>query len=302
VAIFLFGCTNNNGNTTPTIDVSNQTPIQENESNDQEPELSEDSDCVPSYSFSTPGDGILSYATTLVGTVTCGKGSVLSAKVDGVEVDEISIDSDAATPVRFRIIAPKNGKTKLTVDNNGALVFSRDWKVDPIGNDNIGGLGYDAVSFKEWKAMAVDVESKITIDQVKLYMKRIEAKTEPSTLIYIEIRKDQDNKPGDLITTAYLPISETTLSKNWIKFDVDQTTLSKGRYWIVVRVEQMEDAGLVSDVVNLYYEEIDREAKGNDHTLEMRLDVDKKTGVASETEWSELSYDRVYNIILPSGD
>ena len=137
--------------------------------------------------------------------------------------------------------------------------------------------------------------------RVKIYMKRLAYKTQPSTEIVVEVRSDDGGDPGSVVASVKRPINATTLSDNLINFDfATEPTLAPGRYWIVVRIEQTEDVNLVSDTVNIHYVAVDRQAPGNGYTRQMMLDVDKASGFASETEWAPLSYDRVYSIVLTS--
>ncbi len=256
----------------------------------------------PSYSFSTLEDGTFSETTELVATVTCGAGKKMTVSLDGVEVDSATVETNATVPVKFDVVAIKDGTLKLTVDSDGETVLSRDWEVSPLGDADTSGLEYDGISFKEWRAMAVDVENEVEAGRVRAYMKRMQSRTQPSTNIIVELRDDSGGNPGGLVASVKRPITVTTLTDNWINFDFEPApTLSPGRYWIVFKVEQTEEVKLISDVTNIHYIAIDKQAEGNDYTMEMKLSVDERTGEASETEWKELSYDRIYTIILSSG-
>lgn len=257
---------------------------------------------APSYSFSSIDDGTFSQASELVATVTCGGGKKLTVTLDGEKVDSATIDTNATIPVKFDVVGIKDGTLKLVVDADGETVLSRDWEVIPLGDADTSGLEYDGVSFREWRAMAVDVENEVEAGQVRIYMKRMQYRTQPNTNIIVELRNDIGGKPGAPVASVTRPITVTTLTENWIKFDFDpKPTLSPGTYWIVVMVEQTEEVTLVSDVTNIHYVSIDKQTEGNDYTKEMKLNVDEKTGEATETAWQELSYDRVYTIVLSSG-
>jgi hypothetical protein len=118
----------------------------------------------------------------------------------------------------------------------------------------------------------------------------------------MEIREDDGGEPGSLVSSVKIPITEVTLTYNWIHFDFEpKAHLEEGRYWVVTKVEQTENVKLVSDNVMLHYVMIDKYSPGNDYTLQMLLDVDEKTGFGIETSWEELSYDREYNIVVKSG-
>lgn len=255
--------------------------------------------CSPSYSFSEPQTGVLSKTSSITATVTCAAGKKIAVKLDGVEVASKSAATNGTEPLKIEFAPARDGTIKLTVESDGEVVYSKDWKVNPLGNNNTSGLDYDSVSFKEWRAMAVDVENTIRPSRVRIYMKRIAYKTQPNTEIVVEIRDDNAGKPGRVVSSVKKLINVTTLSDNWINFDFDQKpTLSPGRYWITVRIEQTENVNLISDVVNIHYVVVDKQSPGNDYTRQMMLDVNPATGFASETEWTPLSYDRAYAIVL----
>jgi hypothetical protein len=255
--------------------------------------------CTPAYSFSELADGVLSKQADFVATVTCAAGKGIVVKLDGVEAARASAQTNATSPLQMAIAPKKDGKLKLTVESDGTTVLSKDWTVAPLGSSDTKGLEYDSVSFKEWRAMAVDVETPITVDNARIFMKRLQYKTQPATIIAVEIRKDGNGKPGDRVAGVESPVNITTLSDNWITFTFqDAPRLAAGRYWIAMKVKQSEEVSLVSDVVQVHYVTADRQAPGNAYTSQMVLAVDEATGTATETSWTPLSYDRVYSITL----
>jgi hypothetical protein len=259
--------------------------------------------CSPSYSFSELGDGMLSKTATIVATVTCAAGKQLTVSLDGEVVKTTSVDTNATTPVTLEFAPTTDGTVNVVVKSDSESVFSREWSVKPLGNENTIGLETDGVSFKEWKAMAVDVENTITPGRVRAFMKRISFKVQPSTNLIVQIRSDSNGNPGNVIASVTKPFTVATQTDNWINFDFDsKPTLAPGRYWIVMKVEQTEDVNLVSDVAYIHYVSVDKQAPGNDYTREMKLSVNEQTGFASETSWQPLSYDREYSIILTSGE
>jgi hypothetical protein len=256
-------------------------------------------ECTPSYSFSDLDGGVLSKTSSIVATVTCAAGKSIVVKLDGVQAASVLPESNATAPIKLEFYPRTEGTLKLTVESDGETVYSRDWAVVPLGNDETKGLENDAVSFKEWRAMAVDIENPISADKVRIFMKRIDEKTQPGTEIVVEIRDDKGGNPGNVISSVRRPTNVTTLSDNWITFDFeDDPALGKGRYWIVMRVDQTEGVTVVSDKVNVHYVPVDKQAEGNDYTRQMMLEVNQQTGEASETEWTPLSYDRIYTMIL----
>jgi hypothetical protein len=258
--------------------------------------------CEPKYSFSEIGDGVLSKTSKIIATVTCAGNKTLGVKLDGKGAGSVVVESDATSPVELEFAPVKDGTIKLEVESNGETVFSRDWTVKPLGSDDTKGVENDAVSFKEWRAMAVDVENEIALGKVRIFLKRIFDKTQPGTNIVVEVNADDSGKPGRVLASTKKPITATTLSDNWISFDFpDKPKLAPGRKWIVVKIEQTEDVTLISDSVNVHYVSIDKQAEGNDYTRQMVLNVNKQTGVATETEWAPLSYDREYTVALSAG-
>ncbi len=259
--------------------------------------------CSPSYSFSELQDGRLSDTATLTATVTCAAGKKIAVKLDGAEVASQTPATNATQPLQLEFGAPDDGTLKLTVEADGETVFSRDWNVVPLGSDDTKGLENDAVSFKEWRAMAVDVENTISPGRVRLFLKRIDFRTQPGTQIVVEIRDDDNGNPGDVVASVKRPINATTLSDNWLNFDfAEKPALQPGRYWVALRIDQTESISVVSDSINIHYVAVDKQSPGNDYTRQMMLDVDPKTGQGSETQWVPLSYDREYTIVLTSGN
>ena len=257
--------------------------------------------CTPAYTFSEPAAGVLSKTTEVVANAECAGGVTLTAKIDGVAVASAAIATNDSQQVKLEVPATKDGVVKLTVDSGAEPLLSKDWTVKPLGSEDISGLDADPVSFKEWRAMAMDVQNTITPSKVKIYMKRLEWKTQPATVIAVEIRKDDNGNPGDRVAGVERPINITTLSNNWVSFDLGNPTLPPGRYWITVKIKQTEDVSLVSDVLQIHNVPVSKQAPGNDYTREMKLSVDGKTGIATETQWRPLAYDKAYSVVLTTG-
>jgi len=290
-ALLVFGCTSSapedKTGDTPVIPGVPSAPVEE---------------CTPDYSFSELEDGIFSKEEGLVATVTCAAGKTFVLSVDGKTVDSKTVSENATTPVEFQVPAIKDGTVEVKVDSDGETLFSREWEVEALGNQETLGMGYESFSFKRWIALAHPIESEVEVGQVKVYMKRQSSHTQPSSKIILEIREDNAGEIGSIVSTNSLPIDATTLSENWIKFDYDEKVkLAPGTYWFVLKIDQTEEISLVSDVVTVHYEIIDKQALGNDYTKAMTLAVDEKTGKASETSWEPLPYDKEFNIVLSYG-
>ncbi|MFN7991349.1 MAG: choice-of-anchor R domain-containing protein [Candidatus Micrarchaeia archaeon] len=291
-AVLLFGCTGGGTGTPKNGTTAGPGPLPGPSGGPEE--------CKPSYSFSDPQDGVTSMTSSITATVTCAAGKSIVLKLDGKEAASATPDTNATEPLKLEYFPSYDGTIKLTVESDGDVVYSRDLKVVPLGNEDTKGLDYDSVSFKEWRAMAFDVGNDgIKADKVRIFMKRIDFRTQPSTNIVVELRKDQGGKPGSVVSSVTRPITVTTLSDNWITFDFqDNPSLAKGRYWVVMRVEQTEEVNLISDKINVHFAAGDRQTTGNDYTKEMLLSLNEQTGIASETQWQPLSYDRSYNVVL----
>ncbi len=257
--------------------------------------------CVQSQSFSALAPGTLGKTTELTATVECAGGMSMVAKVDGKAVSTVPVASNASQQVKLGIPASSDGAHTVSVEIGGSEQFSSDWTVAPLGFSELSGLETDAFSFKEWRAVAVDIENPISAARVRAYVKTQQFSLQPNSNVLMEIRSDSGGNPGSLVTSVRQPIRVVTQTDNWVNFDPDEpVTLSPGRYWIVFKVEQTEEVNLVSDLVQLHYVTIDKTAPGNDHTRQMLLDVDPKSGLASETQWTALPYDKEYDVVLTS--
>ncbi|MEW6722499.1 MAG: hypothetical protein AB1324_04505 [Candidatus Micrarchaeota archaeon] len=256
-------------------------------------------ECTLSQSFSDPAEGTLAQQAGVVGTVTCAANKTIEVKLDGETVASMMPETDADQPVKLEFAPAKDGTLKLTVEIDGETVYSRDWVVKPLGNPETKGTENDAVSYKEWRAQAIDVGGPFELGRIRVFMKRFDFRTQEGTKIVVEVREDSAGKPGSVVSSVERPMNVTTLSENWINFDFqDKPALSEGRYWVVMRVAQTKDVKLASDIINVHYVALDKQAPGNEYTMEMRLTTDQVTGEASETSWQPLSYDRSYSIIV----
>lgn len=288
-AALLFGCTG--GGQTPANTGGNTPQIPGTGTGQPE--------CSPSYAFSDLDAGTLSESANVVATVTCADGKTLSLTVDGDEAATVTVNGNATQPLKMEFYPKKVGTLKVAISNGAETLYSRDWSVNSLGSEDTTGLEYDSVSFKEWRAMAMDVENPITPDRIKVFMKRIAYKTQKGTMIVVDLRKDNGGVPGAVVASVKKPINATTMTDNWINFDFDSPpALSAGKYWVVVRIEQSENVNLISDVVNVHYVSGDKQTEGNTYTRQMLLDVDMVSGMATETSWQPLSYDRTYSIML----
>ncbi|MBU0532865.1 hypothetical protein KKB44_05225 [Candidatus Micrarchaeota archaeon] len=288
IAFFMFGCT---GGTV-------ETPSEPSEEVVLAPPNETVEECTPAYSFSEPIAGVFSETTVLTGTATCAIGKELEITVDGETVATTTVQGAA---ISIDVPAIKDGTLELAVMSEGEILFSTDWNVDALGNSDVSGVDYDPISFKEWRAVAFDIENEIEVGRVDIYMKRLEGNTQPGTNLLVEIREDDEGEPGALVDSVQIPVTEATLNYKWVHFDFDpKVTLSEETYWVVAKIEQTKNIKVVSDVVMMHYNALDTDTEGNDYTREMRLDVDDETGFGIETEWQPVAYDKTYNVLLKS--
>ena len=260
-------------------------------------------ECTPDYSFSDLDDGVFSKDSSLVATVTCAGGKDLTLSIDGKVVQTTTIESNATTPVDFKVVGIQEGSHTVSVELDGEKIHSRDWDVDLLGHQDTLGANYDYVSYKEWLAIQMDIENSVEVGQVRIFMKRQNPKTLPTTSIVVQIAKDASGLPGAVVAEKKVPIADTTLSENWIRINLDEKAkLKPGKYWVVMKIEQTEELALTSDIITVHYTPIDKDKPGNDYTRKMRLDADPKTGEATETSWEPLPYDRIHNIVLAYGE
>jgi len=261
-------------------------------------------ECTPAYSFSDVTASTLSQSMDMVATVTCAAGKQITASVDGVAVATKSASDNGTTPITFTLVAKKDGTSKVTVSGDSQTLLSKDWKISPLGSADTKGAEYDAVSFKEWRAMSIDVANPINVGKVKLFIKRLESRTQPGTYVIVDLRSDDGGKPGQIIASSKKSISDTTLSDNWIAFDFDsKPAIAAGKYWVVLRIEQSESVKIVSDTVTWHYVTNSKDqGSGNDYTRQMLLSVNEATGFASESSWNKLAYDRVYAMTVHAAE
>ena len=247
--------------------------------------------CSPSYSFSAPKAAVLSGTGSLSGTATCAANKVVTVYVNGVQVGQSTVSGDPSQ-LNFDLAATMDGTNKVTVDSDGAEVYSADWTVSPIGYTTTAGTDNDQISVKNWKAVAFDVDNPITVKAVGAYLRTLQTSTLLNTSVVVDIRSDSGGNPGSVVATASLPITQVTMTPNWINFPVD-AQLSKGRYWVVFRVDQ-QASQLLSDSVNILYVTVDKGKPGDADHKKMDLVRNDQTETWDQTTWGPLAYARNY--------
>lgn len=295
-ALLVFGCLGG-GQSGPVVNISGpQLPGGVQDIVEPPPVADE---CVPGYSFQPLQNGMLGHATNLEATVTCAAGKTITVKLDGEVATTARVEGNETTALNFELIPRKEGTVRVTAETGGSSLLSRDWTVAPLGSSDTKGLENDGISFKEWRAVGFEVDGQASIGRVRAYVKRIEAMTQPNTNIVVEIKSDNGGVPGTLLGSVIKPITTTTMSDNWINFDfTSPIDVQRGKYWVVFRIDQTENVNLISDTIYLHYVPVDKQAAGNDYTRQMILTVDPRTGIASETSWTPLSYDRYYSMTI----
>jgi hypothetical protein len=251
--------------------------------------------CSDSYAFSQLSNSTLSKSATFAMTATCASGKKIAVYTDDVKIGEKIVATDAATALSFGLVAAKDGKSKIEVKANDALVHTAEWITAPIGHLDTNGLAIDPVSIKQWRAIAFDVDNTIIANTVSMYMKRIEYNLMNDTEILIELRSDNNGNPGDgVLTNSRLNIAKTTMTNNWINFALSKPiTLTSGKYWLVVKMTH-PTSPLVSDVVNIHYTSKGNSNPANDYHRQMDLRRNVKTDTWEQTSWEPLTYDRWY--------
>ncbi|MFH1784956.1 MAG: choice-of-anchor R domain-containing protein [Candidatus Micrarchaeota archaeon] len=281
--LLFFGCTGN-------------TPVSDTPQLQLGPTIEE---CTLDYTFSQISTVTLGETTDLIATIDCGAGETYIVKLDGVEVASATLSTNDTTVLNLGFAPSKDGTVQMTIENNGIIIQAKSLYVAPIGNNNTAGSDTDGVSFKEWRAVAIETDANITPARIRIYMKRLASSTDPNNMMVVELRADNNGNPGPLVSTVKKPTNAATLTENWINFDfAQQQEIPAGKYWIVMKVEQGEEKKPVSDVFYVHYNTIDKNNPGNEYTKEMSLSVDSKTSIATETQWQPLSYNREYSIIL----
>jgi len=295
-SLLLLGCTGGGGSTGPVAGGAGQ--VIDNVVQQGSPA----EECESSYSFSELAPATLSGSSKLTATVTCAAGKDIVLLVDGAERETKSAPGNATTPVEFQVVAQKDGTSSLEVKIDNEPAFSRQWEVAPLGNSKVSKADFDPFTFKRYIAYGFSAQNPFKLGHIKAYMKRLEDKTQVNTNIVVEVRKDASGKPGALVASSTRPITDTTLSDNWIKFSFATTPqLSAGKYWLAFKIDQSENIQLVSDAVMPHYVIADKDSS-NDYTLGMDLAVDQKTGYASETTWQSLAYSKDYSVTIHAAE
>jgi hypothetical protein len=223
-------------------------------------------------------------------TATCAANDTISVYVDGVPAGQSVVAGDNAT-LDFNLVAAMDGTDNVTVDSDGAEVYSASWTVSPIGYTTAAGQDYDPISVSNWKAVAFEVDNPITVKMVTAYLMTQESMLLANSSIVADIDSDSNGNPGSVVATGSVPISSVTMTPNWIGFPVD-AKLQPGRYWVVFHVGP--PSLLVSDDVNILYVTVSQTTPGDADHKQMDLARDDQTDSWNATSWEPLAYERDY--------
>lgn len=241
--------------------------------------------CDPSYTFTDPNPATLSGSGTLSVSADCATGANIEVYVNGAVAGKSVVPGDPAV-LNFNLVASKDGVSKVEVKSDGKSIHSVDWDVSSIGYLNTDTSDVDPISINHRKAISFDLANPVRIRSVSTYLKRQSALTLGSNIV-LEIRKDMNGVPGQSVYNTTVPITEVTLSPNWLSFPVD-ASLQKGRHWLVFWVDKD------NDYVNIHYVPVDKKAKGNADHLNMDYVKNEDLLKWEPTEWKPLSFDRKY--------
>jgi len=141
------------------------------------------------------------------------------------------------------------------------------------------------------------------VNSIGSYMRRLYSQTMQHSMVVAQIREDNNGNPGDAyLAQAMIPITDTTMSENWIYLNLAETLeLEPGKYWVVFQVTQETQDQIVSDVVNLHYTfGGDTTVPGDGTNKQMKLEWDNNQRKFVKTEWQNVPYERTYSVIVTS--
>ena len=258
--------------------------------------------CEPSYEFSgLPEKGVIGQPVQFSVVSTCAKNKIIGLNIDELQESGGSITTNDPVNFNFVLMPEVEGTKQLVVWSDADAIYNESWEVLPIGSTDTSGSKNDGASVSEWLATSFEIQNSIKVRSVGMYLKRLHSQTMQHSMILVDIRADDGGQPSEnYITVDELPITDTTLTENWIYFNFgDSIELEPGKYWVVLRVTQETQDQIVSDVVNLHYTfDGDTTVPGNEYTKRMRLEWDNDQRKFAKTNWEPLAYDRTYSVIV----
>jgi len=258
-----------------------------------------EADCEPSYSISELSDGVFSKGTPFAVNAECAGGKTVALYIGEQKTSEQTISSNNAAVLNF-LLAPKSeGFKDIEVKVDGETIYTADWYVAPLGSEDISGNKNEDISSRKWVAIKHHIDSFVEAKSIGAYMKRLYGNTLENTYVAAEIRPDNEGEPGDIIlASSLIPITDTTLSYNWIWFNFDDPVglSAGGDYWVVFRIDYPE---LVSDSVNIHYVGEDSLAAPNDYTKRNLLEwSDSEREYVETTGWQEMTYNKEFAVVI----
>lgn len=298
-SVFLFGCIQLPGGISEDVVKNATNAANPDKLNNKIVDIaSSEEKCEPSYSVSIPAKGKLGDYGAVSVKADCAEGKTISVYYDGSKIEEKAI-SQKNEELLFNIPFTSDGKIRIEVAADNAPIKSQDVSVAAIGNNDTSDSNHDAFSSKEYIASGFETKASIGIKSVGLYVKKLYSNTLKNSYAIVEIRKDNNGVPASSpLALSYVPIEKLSMNPRWIWFNFNNTvSLSPGRYWVVLRVDQ-EEPNIVSDVGNIHYVAKDTETPAGPFVKKMELEYNTKKQKYEETEWEPVAYDRVYTILI----
>lgn len=300
--LFSFGCINEKPKNTENLSSLNSSTSELNSTVEELPEVEESSlGCPFNSSFSEPKNLRLSFSTSLSGEVSCAKNKVFILKIDGVEVSRQKVETDSPTPIEFTFYPKKDGPTELSVSSLSSRtpLYTKTLNVSPLGESRTSGKETDDFSFKSWLAYQFEVKNPINLDSVRAFLRRRDSAAQEFTNVRVQIYPDSNGVPSKTpIASSSRSINDLGLDDKWLTFQFSQKpALNSGKYWVVLNIEDHPEIRVVSDTIGIRTIYGNKDQKGNDYTKFMRLDISPE-GVATQTSWQNLPFDRTYSITI----
>lgn len=296
--ILLFGCT---GPVQPQEQQQGGGAAQQPETGgQQEQPVEQEEQCEASYAFSKVPSMALSESATFTITATCAGGNELGLYLNDELAGSMRIPNNDPTVLNYEIVAKSDGPGSLVVKSDGETIYAEQITVAPMGSSDVSGTDYDQVSNKKWIAVAFEADNAMNLGSVSGYIKRLGSQTLEGSYVMAQIRRDDGGKPSaNYLAVSDVPITEPTLSDNWIYFNFQDLTLQPGKYWVVFSVET-EEPTIVSDAVTLHYVAKDKHRAAENNALQMDLAWNENSRLWEQSPWSQLSFYRSYSVVISS--
>jgi len=260
--------------------------------------------CEPSYEYSElPSEAVIGDVLTFSVTSTCAEGKIVGLNIDEKQESGGMISKNDPVTYNFIIALETEGTKSITLWSDNESVYSTTVEVDQIGSTDTSGNKNDPASVKEWIATSFEAEGPVKVKSIGAYMRRLYSQTMQHSMVVAQIRADNNGNPSDNITAeSTIPITDTTMSENWIYFNFPEAlTLAPGKYWVVFLVTQETQDQIVSDVVNVHYTfGGDTSVPGDGTNKQMKLEWDNSQRKFVKTDWQNVPYERTYSVVVSS--